>query len=305
MVSRVELQHALPISFGLKVAGYAAALARARARLVRLRREALVLQFGGGAGTLAVLGEYGFQVSQRLAALLDLPLPEAPWHSHRDRLAEVAASFAILAGTCGKIARDVSLMMQTDVGEAFEPASPGGGSTSTPQRRAPVASAMALAAATMAPNLLATLFAAQVQEHERAVGASAAEWTTLPLLALVTSGALASIVAIAEGIEIDTERMRANLEGTDGLVIAEHVAFALAPKVGRAQAQALVDDACRKARAEKRPLQDVLAKDERVSAHLPATELNKLFEPMSYQGTGQIFIERQVASLTSRPAKRS
>ena len=119
-VARTLMQHALPMPFGLKLAGYAAALARSRERLMRLRRDALALQFGGAAGTLAALGEHGFGVAERLAALLDLQLPDAPWHTHRDRLAEVAACFGILAGTCGKIARDVSLLMQTEVGEAFE-----------------------------------------------------------------------------------------------------------------------------------------------------------------------------------------
>ena len=118
------MQHALPMPFGLKLAGYAAALARSRERLPRLRREALALQFGGAAGTLAALGDHGFGVAERLAALLDLQLPDAPWHTHRDRLAEVAACLGILAGTCGKIARDVALMMQTEVGEAFEPGRP-------------------------------------------------------------------------------------------------------------------------------------------------------------------------------------
>ncbi len=137
-VGRTWMQHALPMPFGLKLAGYAAALARSRDRLRRLRREALVLQFGGAVGTLAALNDRGLDVAERLAALLDLPLPESPWHSHRDRLAEVASAFAILTGTCGKIARDVSLLMQTDVGEAFEPAAPGrGGSSTLPHKRNP------------------------------------------------------------------------------------------------------------------------------------------------------------------------
>ncbi len=167
-VARTSLQHALPMPFGLKLAGYAAALARSRERLRRLRREALALQFGGAVGTLAALDDKGLEVAERLAALLDLPLPDAPWHGHSDRLAEVASAFAILTGTCGKIARDVSLLMQTEVAEAFEPAAPGrGGSSTLPHKRNPTAAAAALAAATIAPNLLATIIAAQVQEHER------------------------------------------------------------------------------------------------------------------------------------------
>src|SRR5262245_9869748 len=167
-VARAGLQHVLPIPFGLKVAGYAAALARARERLRRLRKEALVLQFGGTAGTLASLGENGFKVAERLAALLDLPLPDAPWHGHSDRLAEVAAALAILAGTCGKIAHDIVLLMQAEVAEVFERAGPNG--MPLPEKRRPPAATAALSAATLAPNLLAAIIAGQVQEHERAVG---------------------------------------------------------------------------------------------------------------------------------------
>ncbi len=255
-VARTLLQHALPMPFGLKLAGYAAALARSRERLTRLRREALVLQFGGAAGTLAALGEHGFGVSERLAALLDLPLPDAPWHTHRDRLAEIAACFGILAGTCGKIARDVTLMMQTEVGEAFEPGAPGrGGSSTLPHKRNPVGAAAALSAATVAPNLVATLLAAQVQEHERAPGGWHTEWMTFPALALVTSGALAAVVEIAQGLEIDVERLRANLELTGGQIMAEAVSFALAEKIGRAEAHALVRELSQQAAQEKRAAQ--------------------------------------------------
>ena len=139
--------------FGLKLAEYAAALHRSRTRLQRLRSEGLALQFGGAAGTLAALGDKGLLVAEKLAQELKLPLPDAPWHTHRDRIAEAASVFAVLTGTCGKIARDVSLMMQTDVAEAFEPSGEGrGGSSTMPHKRNPVAAATALAAATMAPS---------------------------------------------------------------------------------------------------------------------------------------------------------
>ena len=208
MVARTWLQHALPMPFGLKLAEYAAALHRSRARLQRLRKETLALQFGGAAGTLAALGDKGLRC-RKTGVELKLPLPDAPWHTHRDRLAEAASVFAILTGTCGKIARDVSLMMQTDVAEAFEPSGEGrGGSSTMPHKRNPVAAATALAAATMAPNLAATMFAAQVQDHERSAGPWHAEWPTLPTLQLVTSGALAATVDLAEGLEVDAARMR-------------------------------------------------------------------------------------------------
>ncbi len=304
-VARTWMQHALPMPFGLKLAGYAAALARSRERLRRLRREALVLQFGGAAGTLAALRDRGLEVAERLAALLDLPLPEAPWHSHRDRLAEVASAFAILTGTCGKIARDVSLLMQTEVAEAFEPSAPGrGGSSTMPHKRNPTLAAAALAAATIAPNLLATVLAAQVQEHERALGGWQAEWPTFPALALVTSGALAAIVDIAQGLEIDGERMRVNLARTQGLIMAEAVSFALASKLGKHEAHRIVEEASRKAAAAKRDLQEVVSEDDRVKLNLSVGEIAKLFEPMSYQGAAQTFIDRIVGSLEARGGKR-
>jgi 3-carboxy-cis,cis-muconate cycloisomerase len=298
MVARTWLQHALPMPFGLKLAEYAAALHRSRARLQRWRSEALALQFGGAAGTLAALGDNGLLVAERLAQELELPLPAAPWHTHRDRIAEAASVFAILAGTCGKIARDVQLMMQTDVAEAFEPSGEGrGGSSTMPHKRNPVAAATALAAATMAPNLAATIFAAQVQDHERSAGPWHAEWPTLPTLLLVTSGALAAMVDIAEGLEVDVGRMRANLDATGGLIMAEAVTFALAEKIGKSEAHHLVEDASKKAVAGKKHLREVVTEDARIAAHLNADQLTKLFEPMAYQGVSQTLIDRLLASL--------
>src|SRR5262245_37717239 len=194
-VGRVGLQQALPIPFGLKVAGYAAALARSRERLRRLRKEALALQFGGVAGTLAALGENGLKVSERLAALLDLPLPEAPCHGHSDRVAEVAGALAILAGTCGKIARDVALLGQTEIAEATEIAA--GGATS--RRR--LATGAAISAATLAPGLLAAIVSGQMQEHEGAVGGSQAQWQAFPALLLATAGALGAVADIAQRLD--------------------------------------------------------------------------------------------------------
>jgi len=298
VVGRTWLQHALPMPFGLKLAEYAAALHRSRQRLQRLRRETLALQFGGAAGTLAALGDKGWRVAELLAEDLKLPLPEAPWHTHRDRIAEAASTLAILTGTCGKIARDVSLMMQTDVGEAFEPSGEGrGGSSTMPHKRNPVAAATALAAATMAPNLAATILAAQVQDHERSAGPWHAEWPTLPTLLLVTSGALAAIVDIAEGLEVDVARMRANLDATRGLIMAEAIAFALAEKIGKSNAHHLVETASKKAVAEKKHLRDVLIADQGITAHLDAGQITALFEPMAYQGVSQALIDRLLASL--------
>lgn len=301
VVARTWLQHALPMPFGLKLAEYAAALHRSKLRLARLREETLALQFGGAAGTLAALGDKGLEVSEALARELKLPLPEAPWHTHRDRIAEAASVFAIIAGTCGKIARDVSLMMQTDVGEAFEPAGEGrGGSSTMPHKRNPVAAASALGAATMAPNLAATIFAAQVQDHERSAGPWHAEWPTLPALMLVTSGALAAIVDLAEGLEVDGARMRENLNATHGLIMAEAVTFALAEKIGKSDAHHLIEVASKKAVADKKHLRDVLTSDSKVTDHLDAKQIAGLFEPMAYQGASQALIDRLLASLETK-----
>ena len=301
VVARTWLQHALPMPFGLKLAEYAAALHRSRARLKRLRGEALALQFGGAAGTLAALGDKGLAVAEQLAAALKLPLPDAPWHAHRDRIAEAASVFAILTGSCGKIARDVQLMMQTDVAEAFEPSGEGrGGSSTMPHKRNPVAAATALAAATMAPNLAATIFAAQVQDHERSAGPWHAEWPTLPTLQLVTSGALAAIVELAEGLEVDAARMRVNLDATGGLIMAEAVTFALAEEIGKSDAHHLVEAAAKKAVAGKQHLRDVLASDPKVTAHLGADKLAKLFDPMAYQGVSQALIDRLLKTLDEK-----
>ena len=164
-----------------------------------------------------------------------------------------------------------------------------------PHKRNPVAAASALAAATMAPNLAATIFAAQVQDHERSAGPWHAEWPTLPTLLLVTSGALAAIVDIAEGLEVDAARMRANLDATSGLIMAEAVAMALAEKIGKSDAHHLIEAASKKAVAEKKHLRDVLVADARVTAHLDAAALAKLFEPMAYQGASQALIDRLLA----------
>jgi 3-carboxy-cis,cis-muconate cycloisomerase len=241
-----------------------------------------------------------------MAALLDLNLPDAPWHTHRDRLAEIGACFGILAGTCGKIARDVTLMMQTEVSEAFAPTSSNGGVSSTlPHKRNAAGAAAALSAATVAPNLVATLLAAQMQDNERAPGGWHTDWMTFPALALVTSGALAAIVEIAQGLEIDVERLRANLELTGGQIMAEAVAYALAGKIGLGPAHALVNELNERASRDKRSLKDALLGDTRVRSHLSVAEIDKQFIPLTYQGSAQIFIERLVVASQMRAPRRT
>ena len=299
VVARTWLQHALPMPFGLKLAEYAAALHRSRCGCSACAARRWRCNSAARPARSPPSATRDCRSRKDWPQELKLPLPDAPWHTHRDRIAEAASVFAILAGTCGKIARDVSLMMQTDVGEAFEPSGEGrGGSSTMPHKRNPVAAASALAAATMAPNLAATIFAAQVQDHERSAGPWHAEWPTLPTLMLVTSGALAAIVDIAEGLEVDAARMRANLDATGGLIMAEAVTMALAEKIGKSDAHHLIEAASKKAVADKKHLRDVLTADAKITAQLGADKIAELFEPMAYQGASQALIDRLLASLT-------
>jgi 3-carboxy-cis,cis-muconate cycloisomerase len=263
-----------------------------------------VLQFGGAAGTLAAFGERGLEVRDRLAALLDLALPDAPWHGHSDRFAEIAAALGIVTGTCGKIARDVTLLMQTEVAEAFEPGRDGADAAAITSQRNPTAAASVIAAATIAPNLVAAIMAGQVQEHERGLGGWQAQSAAFPALLLVTSGALNTIAEIAAGLDIDADRMKSNLDISGGLILAEAVMFALAPKVGQPEAQNIVEEASRKALADKRNLHEVMREDRRIGAQLTPGELARLFEFMGYQGAAQTFIDRQIGSLQGRATKR-
>ena len=215
MAGRTWLQQALPVTLGLKAAGALSSVERHRARLHELRARVLVIQFGGAAGTLASLGNRGLDIAKALAAELKLGVPDIPWHAHRDRVAEVATTLGLLVGTLGKIARDVSLLMQTEISEAFEPAAPGrGGSSTLPHKRNPVGCAVVLAAATKVPALVSVMLAAMVQEHERGLGNWHAEWETLPEICMLSAGALEQLTQVIEGLEIDTARMRRNLDVT-------------------------------------------------------------------------------------------
>ncbi len=297
LAGRTWLQQALPITLGLKLAGVVSALDRHRARLTALRGRTLVVQFGGAAGTLASLDDRGLAVTEALAARLSLAVPDMPWHTHRDRFCDVAATLGMLTATLGKLARDVSLLAQTEVGEAREPAAPGrGGSSTMPQKRNPVGASIALAAAVRVPGLVSTMLTAAIQEHERGLGNWPAEWDTLPEIALLASGALAAMVEVAEGLEIDATRMRANLEITQGLIFAEAVQMALAPKVGRDTAHSLVASACRRATAESAHLRDILAQEPGVSRFLDGQALDRLFDPVEYLGESRGFIERALAA---------
>jgi 3-carboxy-cis,cis-muconate cycloisomerase len=301
MIGRTLLQQAVPVTFGLKAAGWLAAVGRTRARLAEAGRAAQVLQFGGAAGTLAALGDRGLDVAAALAKELDLALPDLPWHGHRDRLVDLACALGLLVGTLGKMARDLSLLMQTEVAEAFEPMGQDrGGSSTMPHKRNPIACAVALAAATRVPNLVATLLAAMPQEQERGLGGWHAEWETLPEVFLLASGALRHMADAIAGLTLDAARMRENIEATRGLVMAEAVTMALAGRIGKHEAHELVEAACRRALAEGAHLRDVLAREPAVTAQLQQETLDRLFAPESYLGMAERFVQRVLAARPPR-----
>src|SRR5271156_1567530 len=240
LAGRTWLQQASPVTLGLKFASWLDAVERHRERLAPTRRRVEVLQFGGAVGTLAALGKDGPRVAEALARELKLALPEIPWHAQRDRVTEVATTFGLLTGTLGKIARDISLMSQTEIGELAEPSAPGrGGSSTLPHKRNPVGCGIIQAAAIRVPPLVSTMLIAMVQEHERGLGGWHAEWDTLPEICKLTAGALSHLIQILDGLEIDSDAMTGNLSIAHGLLMAEAVALALAKQIGKMTAHQL------------------------------------------------------------------
>ncbi len=292
---RTWLQDGPPVTLGLKIAGLLAALRRHQERLETAGTRAVVLQFGGAVGTLAALGDKGTAVSAVLAQKLELAEPLLPWHTQRDNLVEIATCLGLLVGTLGKMARDVSLLMQTEVGEVSEPAAEGRGVSSTmPHKRNPVASAAILAVAARVPALVSTLLHAMIQEHERGLGGWQAEWETLPEIFRLAAAAISRANEIADGLEVDRDRMKANLEATNGLVLTEAVSVALAEFVGRAQAHDLMEHAAKKAIQSKRRLREVLLEMPEIRKHLTDSGVDRLLDAQNYLGSTQEFIERVI-----------
>ncbi|UEB97180.1 3-carboxy-cis,cis-muconate cycloisomerase [Pseudomonas sp. HN2] len=296
LAGRTWLQHATPVTLGMKIAGWLGAMTRSRQRLRELKPRLLVLQFGGASGTLAALGEQGLPIAQALAEELQLSLPEQPWHTQRDRIVEFGAVLGLIAGSLGKFGRDISLLMQTEAAEVFEPAAPGkGGSSTMPHKRNPVGAAVLIGAATRVPGLVSTLFSAMPQEHERSLGLWHAEWETLPEICCLVSGSLQQARLLADGLEVDAARMASNLELTQGLVLAEAVSIVLAQRVGRDTAHHLLEQCCKRAVAEQRHLRAVLGDEPQVTAELSGAELDDLLNPAHYLGQAQVWVERAVA----------
>jgi 3-carboxy-cis,cis-muconate cycloisomerase len=300
IVARSWMQQAMPTTFGFIVAGWLDALVRHRQRLSESRARVFCLQFGGAVGTLAALGAQGAEVSKELAKELHLSLPMAPWHTHRDRVAEAAAFLGLLAGTLGKIARDISLHSQTEVGELSEPTGEGRGSSSTmPHKSNPVTCAIVLDAAARVPGLVATMLSAMPQEYERGLGGWHAEWETLPEIVRLTAGALHHLAEMLPHLQVDKERMRQNLETTRGLIFAEAVSMALAERIGKMAGHKFVEAATQRARDEQRHLKDVLREDAELRNHLSIEELDGLFEARNYLGNAENFVQQVVVQARS------
>jgi 3-carboxy-cis,cis-muconate cycloisomerase len=296
MAARTLLQPAVPVAFGWKVAVWLSMLTRSHAGFRAAASEACVLQFGGAGGTLSAYGDKGDAVATALAADLGLPRAAVTWHSARDGFARLGAEAAILAGAAGKIARDVSLLMQPEVGEVAEPAREGrGGSSSMPHKRNPVGCLAALEAAQRVPGLAATLLAQLSPEHERGIGQWQSQWFTLRDLLCSCASALDAMGDVLEGLQVDAAAMRANLDRSRGLVYSENVSISLSRTLGKQAAHALTEKLCEAVVREGKTLAEVTRADPQASGAIGAEEIAGLFEPERCFGASAAMIERALA----------
>jgi 3-carboxy-cis,cis-muconate cycloisomerase len=303
LAGRTLGQQAVPITFGLKAAGWLVALDDAAAGLAAVRRDRLAAQLGGAAGTLASLGPDGIEVARAYAEELGLAEPVLPWHTNRARVAELAGALGVVAGVLAKLALDVTLLAQTEIGEVTEAAGGSrGGSSTLPHKRNPVTAVLVTAATRRVPGLVATLLGSMAQEHERATGAWHAEWEPLAELLRLVGGAAARTRDLLGGLEVYPDRMLAGLEATGGLLMAEHVAGALAGALGRVPANELVERLSREAANSGRPLRAVLAVDTTVREHLDEAAIDRLLDPERYLGSAGQLVDRALAAHHARRA---
>jgi 3-carboxy-cis,cis-muconate cycloisomerase len=296
MAGRSNLQQAVPITFGYKIATLLAAMQRHRARLAELKPRVLVGEFGGAAGTLSSLGSEGLEVQAALMTELGLGEPEIAWHTVRDRIGEVGCFLGLVTATLGKLAMDVKLLMQTEVAEVFEPFHESRGSSSTmPQKRNPISCLYIHSTAALVRQHAASLLEAAVADHERSTGPWEIEWIALPETFLLAAGCLAQSRDLVAGLQVDEQRMRDNLDMTHGMVVSEAVMMGLGPKLGRQRAHDLVYDICRKVAATGRPLLDLLVEDAEISRHASRDELSKLTDPANYLGLAGEMVDRVLA----------
>jgi 3-carboxy-cis,cis-muconate cycloisomerase len=293
MLGRTLLQPAPPITFGLKAAGWLASLSRSWRRVEQARRDAVRLQFGGASGTLAALGDRGPAIADAVARELGLPGADAPWHTSRDRLATLVSSCAITSGVLGKIARDISLLMQFEVDEAREA---GGGSSTMPHKRNPSGCARVLAAAARLPGLAATMIAGLVQEHERSVGAWQAEWPVIAEALQATGAALEALGDVVANLSVDPDRMRANLDATRGAIFTERVMMLAGPTLGRQRAHQLLSDALASSSSKGGSLAEIVRSVPELAQVLSEADLRALGDPRAYLGAAEVLRQRLLAS---------
>ena len=298
MIGRSNLQQAIPVTFGYKMAGLLSAIERHRERLAQLKERVLVGEFAGAAGTLASLDKGAMETQAGLCAELGLKQPLIAWHTIRDNIAEVGAFMGLVGGTLGKLSMDVKLMMQTEVGEVYEPYHHGRGSSSTmPQKRNPISSCYIHAAISVLRQQAAALMDAMVADHERSTGPWEIEWIVLPEAFCLLAGALKQSRFVLEGLQVDAAAMRRNVDLTEGLVMSEAVMMGLGPYIGREYAHDLVYDLCRQAIAEKKPLLDLLAAHPEITPHVDRAALQAMLDPANYLGQSGVMVDRVLASL--------
>ena len=298
VIGRSNLQQAIPVTFGYKMAGLLSAIERHRQRLAELRPRVLVGEFAGAAGTLASLERGAMETQAGLMQELGLGQPLIAWHTIRDSIAETGAFLGLVGGTLGKLSMDVKLMMQTEVAEVYEPYHHGRGSSSTmPQKRNPISSCYIHAAISVVRQHAAALMDAMVADHERSTGPWEIEWIVLPQAFCLMAGALKQSRAVAEGLEVDAARMRRNIDLTNGLVMSEAVMMGLGPFIGREYAHDLVYDICREAVASGRHLVDLLAEHPEIRKHVDRAALERMCDPANYLGQSGVMVDRVLASL--------
>lgn len=298
MIGRSNLQQAIPVTFGYKMAGLLSAVLRHRERIAQLRERVLVGEFAGAAGTLASLELGAMETQAGLCAELGLQQPVIAWHTIRDNIAEVGTVLGLVGGTLGKLSMDIKLMMQTEVGEVFEPYAHGRGSSSTmPQKRNPISSCYIHAAVSVLRQHSAALMDAMVADHERSTGPWEIEWIVLPEAFCLLGGALKQSLHVLQGLEIDAAAMRRNIDLTHGLVMSEAVMMGLGHHIGREYAHDLVYDLCRAALKAQRPLLDLLCENAEIARHLDRASLARLCDPACYLGQSGLMVDRVLARM--------
>lgn len=303
MAGRTLLQHARPISFGLKVAGWLDGIVRCRKMLEHGAAKSLAVQFGGAVGSLAASGPKGLEILDGLARKLDLTIPELPWHTQRDRVGRLGMDLALLGTALAKMAQDVVLLMQTEVAEVAEELGAGaGGSSTLPHKQNPIAPTKILANAKRIPSLVSALLSSLVHEHERSVGGWHAEWVTFPEIVRAVGGSVAHALDLVSGLKIHAERMQANMELTNGLIFAENVSIEFAQSLGKSTAHEVLTRASQKSRQTGQHLQTVLEGDLTLKKLLKPGDLDRLFSPEQGGELTDELIDRVLAQSKSRPS---